>query len=170
MAGPPVMFSLNPSAGPRVSLTPVSLPPRETAALHPAPVRRRHSCAAPSLPHARRSCTASPPRHRPRARSPPLARARVTLLLRRCSAALRAPKPHLCHPRAAIAVGLSPCASRPSPQYCSTSSPSHEFQARFGVLCTLDSVHTRCSRNCLLGCSSISSLFSKGMAYTLLSM
>ena len=63
LAGLPDMFSLNPSAGPHVSLSHRFSSSRETVALHPAPVR--HSCAASPLPHARRSCTASPPRHAP---------------------------------------------------------------------------------------------------------
>jgi len=77
LAGPPVMFSLNPSAGPRVSLTPVPLPPRKTAACTHArtPCRRRsraacsplqaaaapealHCAAARARPHL--SCAAAP--------------------------------------------------------------------------------------------------------------
>ena len=47
LAGPLVMFSLNLSAGPRVSLSPVSLPPRKTAACtHARTPCRRHSRAA----------------------------------------------------------------------------------------------------------------------------
>ena len=167
MAGPPVLFSLNPSAGPtRQSPCFSSFSRnRRPASRARTPLRRRSRAACsplqaavapelftappPALAHtrARYSCAAAPQ---------PFARPS------------RACATHA--PPLTTAVGLSPSASKPSPQYCSTSSPLHEFQARFGVLCTLDSVHKRCSRNCLLGCSSISSLFSKGMAYTLLSM
>ena len=49
LAGPLVLFSLNPSAGPRVSLTHCFSSSRETVALHPAPVRRS-AAATPATP------------------------------------------------------------------------------------------------------------------------
>ena len=81
-----------PRAHASVSLT-VSLPPRETAALHPRPYTApppltRRLLASPS----RRRARSSPLRRRPRATPP---------LLRCCSAVARAPTPRLCHPRAA---------------------------------------------------------------------
>ena len=54
LAGPPVMFSLNPSAGPRVSLTHCFSSSRETVALHPALVRRS-AAATPALSLRRRT-------------------------------------------------------------------------------------------------------------------
>ena len=85
LAGPPVMFSLNPFAGPRVSLTPVSLPPRETAALHPRPY------AAPPPPLLRRLSAA--------ARAP---------LLHRFAAAPQTARPS--HARAALLRACAACA------------------------------------------------------------
>ena len=95
LAGPPVLFSLNPSAGPTRQLHTVFLPPHETTALVPAPVRRAAAAATPAPP-LRLSARAL---HFAAARARP--HSSRTLLLRRCSAAARAPKPRLCHPRAA---------------------------------------------------------------------
>ena len=93
LAGPPVLFSLNPSAGPTRQLHTVFLPPRETAALVPAPVRRAAAATpAPPLRLSARALHCAAARARPHSSR--------TLLLRRCSAAARAPKPRLCHPRA----------------------------------------------------------------------
>jgi len=68
LAGPPVMFSLNPSAGPRVSLSLCFSSSSRNCRPAPrarTPLRRRHSRDAPPLPHARSSCPTSPPRHAP---------------------------------------------------------------------------------------------------------
>jgi len=100
LAGPTVLFSLNPSAGPTRQLHTFFLSPRETAAPAPAPVRR--SAAATPAP---------PLRRRSHSTAPPPARAH-TPLLRCCSAAARAPTPRLCHPRAAALRRRRPLPTR----------------------------------------------------------
>ena len=103
LAGPPDMFSLNPSAGPRVSLTHCfssfsrNCRPHTRPFAAPPPPLTRRLLATPR----RRRARSSPLRRRPRA-TPPLPRC--------CSAVARAPAPclhHLCaanHQAAAIQV------------------------------------------------------------------
>ena len=156
LAGPPVLFSLNPSAGPRVSFT-IFLPPRETAALHPRPY------AAPPPPLLRRPSAA--------------ARAPLLLLFAVAPRATLAPRTHRAYayacaalrrpaPRAAAIPNqcrrgtfpISTCAPLTYSRHCQGSDPFPKLFVQ---------APSRCSRNCLLGFSSVSSLICKGMAYTL---
>ena len=98
LEGPPVLFSLNPSVGPRVSIT-VSLPPRETVAPITAPVRRS-AAATPASPlrcrtraapaPLRRRATEHAPAHR-LSRAPEQRSRRPIPRLRRLQVADRAP-------------------------------------------------------------------------------
>ena len=165
LAGPLVLFSLNPSAGPTRQLHSVFLPPRETAAPAPPPVRRRRAralhCKPPPL---LLLCAAS------RARS----HNRAPLLLRRCSAATLAPPysaptpPASRRPRAAVILvqrRLHRCSSCSTPSHCTS------LQAKFEVPSTLcPSARQVFEELPLRPFSSFSSLFCKGMAYTLLNM
>ena len=148
LAGPPVLFSLNPSAGPtRQSHCCSSLSRNCRPA--PVPVRRSAAARAPPARHSK-----PPPRPssslRHRTRSPTLAHAAPAPLLRSHSRAQAAPVP----PTRRRSPPPSASLQAPASLLHSTAPlllPRTSFQARFEVLCTLDSVHTRCSRNCHLG-------------------
>ena len=93
LAGPLVLFSLNSSADPTrqshsLFFFLLAKPPPYIRAR--TPLRRRHSRAAPPLPHARRSCSTTPPRHAPRQRRAPAAPAPAPLLCRPAPPAPRA--------------------------------------------------------------------------------
>ena len=151
---------------PRVSLTTVFLPPRETAALHPCPFTAppppllRCPSAAAHAPPARHS---KPP---PRLSSPLSRRPRATPpLLRCCSTVARAPTPRLCHPRAAAHRHRRPLHTRAaSPAQISL--PRSSIQDRFdpSTLCLRRPQGVR--GIAFLGFSSVSSLFCKGMTFT----
>ena len=109
------MFSLNPSAGPRVSLTHCFSSSRETVALHPAPVRR--SAAATPAP---------PLRCRTRAAPAPLRRRATDLApVHRLS---RAPEPRSRRPaprlRRLCTADHAPPPSKSSAAACRASTPS----------------------------------------------
>ena len=115
MAGLPDMFSLNPSAGPRVSLSHCFSSSRETVALHPAPVRR--SAAATPAP---------PLRCRTRAAPAPLRRRATDLApVHRLS---RAPEPRSRRPaprlRRLCTTDHAPPPSKSSAAACRASTPS----------------------------------------------
>ena len=101
------MFSLNPSAGPRVSLTHCFSSSRETVALHPAPVRR--SAAATPAP---------PLRCRTRAAPAPLRRRATDRALEPRS---RRPAPRL---RRLCTADHAPPPSKSSAAACRASTPS----------------------------------------------
>ena len=111
-------------------------PPRLCSPLHAtaaaSPLRR---CSATSH---------TPLRHRPRAHSPPLARSRAT----HARATLAPPTPHLRRPYAAAA----PLRRRLQRQHTLLTLPRACIQGLFKFSPPLIQVHTRCSRNCLLGC------------------
>jgi len=131
LAGPPDMFSLNPSAGPRVSLTHCFSSSRETVALHPAPVRR--SAAATPAP---------PLRCRTRAAPAPLRRRATRQRSRTRRACARATASHVQRRRFA------------APPHARSSAPlpySSRSKGSVPLPTPLDQAHSRCSRNCLLG-------------------
>jgi len=162
LAGPLVLFSLNSFRGPTrqsqslflfllAKLPPCT--PRPYAA-PPPPLPRRPSTAARAqlLPN-----FAAAPRASARARAAPVPAPRC--------AALRSPAPPA--PRAVAfheqrrRFAAPPHARSPAPlPYSSRSKGSVSLPTPF------DQAHSRCSRNCLLGLSSISSLICKGMTFT----
>ena len=156
LAGPPVLFSLNPSAGPRVSFT-VFLPPRETAALHPRPY------AAPPPPLLCRPSAA--------------ARAPLLLLFAVAPRATPAPRTHrtCAYDSAALRRPAPRAAAIPNQRRRSTFPISTRAPLTYSRRCQgsdpfpklFVQAPSRCSRNCLLCFSSVSSLIYKGMAYTL---
>ena len=157
LAGPPVMFSLDLSAGPRVSLTHCISSSSRNRRPAPAPVRR----------------SAPPLLRRPSA----AARAPLLLLFAVAPRATPAPRTHRTCAYASAAL------SRPAPRAAaipnqrrrntfpiSTRAPltySRRCQGSDPFPKLFVQAPSRCSRNCLLGFSSVSSLICKGMAYTL---
>ena len=166
LAGPPVLFSLNPSACPRVSFT-VFLPPGETVALHPVPVRRS-AAATPAPPlrcrtraapaPLRRRATDHAPAHR-LSRAPEPRSRRPVPRLRRLQAADRAPPSSS---SSAACIAAPPAPLLPIAQ---AYKPNLKFLPPF-----CPSARQVFEELPLRPFSSFSSLFCKGMAYTLLSM
>ena len=146
LAGPPVLFSLNPSAGPRVSFT-VFLPPRETVALHPAPVRR--SAAATPTPPLRCRTRAAPAPLRRRATD----HAPAHRLSRAPEPRSRRPVPRLHRLQAADRAPPSSSSSAA----CITAPPApllpiaQAYKTNLKFLPPFARVHAKCSRNCHLG-------------------
>ena len=147
LAGPPVMFSLNPSTGPRVSLTHCVSSSCETVALHPAPVRR--SAAATPAPPLRCRTRAAPaplsrratdlaPVHRLSRATEPRSR-RPAPRLRRLQAADRAP------PSSSSSAACTAAPPAPLLPFAQAYKPNLKFLPPFAR------VHAKCSRNCHLG-------------------
>ena len=139
-------FSLNPSAGPRVSLTHCSSsfsrnrhPHTRPYAAPPPPLPRRPSTAAraPLLLH-----FAAAPRASTRARAAPVPAPRC--------AALRCPAPPA--PRAAAShVQRRRFAAPPHARSSAPLPYSSRSKGSVSLPTPLDQAHSRCSRNCLLG-------------------